>query len=199
MWCPRCQKKYDDNFDTCLVCGGPLEDYTPILAADERDILDLGEEQLKDSPDLEEQAPPEEVMPELLVSVAGEEEARRLAALLESLKIPCLCRKAEDVPMEETEEVEFEELDDNFDDEFDQDFAEESLPDDVEIYDLLVPQMLIRKALRVLHEDEALQAEREEAMVEESEEESLEAFEVEQPVLTEEKPKKKFFGLFGKK
>ncbi len=198
MWCPRCQKKYDDEFETCLVCGGALEDYTPILAADEKDILDLGEERPDDSPDLEEQAPPEDLMPELLVSVAGEDEARRLAALLESLKIPCLCRKSEDAPLEELEEEAVEEYEDDYDDDLDQDFVDDTLPDDVEIFDLLVPQMLIRKALRVLHEDEALQAEREAAQAEIVEEDATESKEQE-AVLTEEKPKKKFFGLFGKK
>ncbi len=201
MWCPRCQKKYDDDFTTCLICGGELEEYTPILALDDRDVLDLGEASIPSS-EMNEEAPPEEVMPELLVSVAGEEEARRLANLLESLKIPCLCRKAEQgLPAaEEWEDAdgEFEESDEDFDDEFDEEEA--FLPADEEIYDLLVPQMLVRKALRVLHEDEALQAEREAAAQKRAEVPASDASENDSDLTeAEEKPKKKFFGLFGKK
>ncbi len=65
---------------------------------------------------------------------------------------------------------------------------------------MLVPQMLVRKALRVLHEDEALQAEREAAAQKRAEVPASDASENDSDLTeAEEKPKKKFFGLFGKK
>ena len=191
MWCPRCEKQYDDEFTTCLICGGDLEEYQSILAQDDGQILDLEEAQPEDAP---KQAPPEELMPELVVSVAGEEEARRLAALLEGLKIPCLCCKAEDLPQEDALFEEWEETDEAFSDE---DFPEEeeSFPEGEDIYDLLVPQMMLRKALRILQEEEALQAEREAAA--KAKEEA--AKQADQPAQSAPKARKSLFGFFGKK
>ncbi len=190
MWCEHCNQHYDDEFETCLVCGAKLQHYSPILTQEERAVLDLFQEQ--EDQELAEHRAPEEIMPELLVTVAGEEEARRLAALLEGLKVPCLCRPSQ------TENLALE--DEAFAEE-DETLAQVALPEELEqetLYDLLVPKMLVRKALRILHEDEALQEERQAALAKEQEQKVAWSDLQEE----EEKPDKatrKWLGWFGKK
>ncbi len=179
MWCPRCNRQYDDDFDTCIQCGCELEDYTPILEDDQRELLEV--EETDQTVTLE---PSEELTPELLASVVGHQEAHRLTVLLEGLRIPCLCRLSEEeFPlMEESGEE-------------DQDATGE--PE--EIYDLLVPKMLMPKALRILEEDSAGQ---EESLLEDQLPPELCMDEGTEAVPEEEttpKNKRGFFGLFGKK
>lgn len=84
MICPRCNREYDKEFDHCLVCNVPLTEYTSIL--DEEDsLLTPGE--------TEQPALADENLPELLVTVIGEQEARETVDLLQGMNIPCLCRK----------------------------------------------------------------------------------------------------------
>ena len=172
MWCPRCQRQYEDGIDVCIQCGCELEDYTPILAEDERDLLETEE-----TDQVDPLLPSEDLIPELLASVVGEEEAKRLSALLEGLRIPCLCKPSEEeFPMtdEQTEQE--------------------------TIYDLLVPKMLVPKALKVLEADSADQEENlldedlAAVLAEDEEDEQEEGEENPQP-----KARKRWFEFFRKK
>ncbi len=88
--CPRCNREYEENLENCLVCGANLTTYTPILSEDEREALELNEEPVTEMM-LEEINP--ENLPELIVSVVGEEEARRLSVLMQEYRIPCMCKE----------------------------------------------------------------------------------------------------------
>lgn len=172
MWCPRCQRQYEDDIDVCIQCGCELEDYTPILAEDERDLLETEE-----TDQIDALLPSEDLIPELLASVVGEDEAKRLSNLLEGLRIPCLCKLSqEEFPMTD----------------------EQDQPED--IYDLLVPKMLVPKALKVLEADSADQEENllddEMAAVLAQEEEQPEEQPQENP---QPKKRKGWFGFFAKK
>lgn len=176
MRCPRCNREYDRDFDTCLVCGCPLEEYVPILSREEEEVLDL-EDSLPDTDALTQ-----ELLPELLVSVMGKEEARRLAALLQEYRIPCMCRLSQNEA--ETQDAASGEA----------------------VYDLLIPKMLFPKAVRILNEDAAAIT-AEEGMQEEAlwegepaeeqsgEEKATASGDLETPI----PKKKKRWGIFGKK
>ena len=106
MWCPRCNKEYPDDQTMCPKCGCELDDYSPILNQEERDMMMSDSDKPKETLTL-----PEELEPELLVSVVGEGETLRLVALLEGLRIPCIYRLTQDDSAEETEEIEYEDFD----------------------------------------------------------------------------------------
>lgn len=125
MWCPHCNQEYDETFQQCLVCGGDLVAYTPILTDSQRAVLELDEQQEQNVP---ENTMAEEAMPELLATVIGED-ARDLVDRLQALRIPCLCRPGED--------------------------AEFALTEGEPVYDILVPKKMIAKALAILAEEEA--------------------------------------------
>ncbi len=90
--CPRCNREYDEKLENCLVCGSELQEYTPILSAEERDALELNQDVTDNM--LEEINP--ENLPEVIVSVVGKEEAVRLANLMQEYRIPCMCRENEE-------------------------------------------------------------------------------------------------------
>ncbi len=173
MWCPRCNKQYNTADTVCIQCGCELEDYTPILTDDQRDLLDTDDEQ--ETSQVDESMLSEELTPELLVTVVGKKEAERLVVLLDGVKIPSLCRRSqEDFFLADEAESEEQE----------------------ELYDLLVPSMMIRKAMRVLEED----AEGQEETI--LEEEMLEQLNQTEESEAEGEPAARrgfFFGLFGKK
>jgi hypothetical protein len=166
MWCSHCKKEYEGDFESCLICGSKLEEYVPILSQEEREVLDLEE---KEEANIGEFLA-EDVLPQLLVTVVGKEEAKRLVALLQNFKIPCMCHLCE-------EDGEWE------------------IDGEEPIYDLLVPQMMIRKAMRILTEDEEKNGETQEEEI---------VTETLTPPMEEDEPAKKknsggFFSFFGKK
>ena len=87
--CPRCAREYEDALENCLVCGSLLQEHNPTIAEEDWDVLGV-EPQVTEQM-LEEIDP--ENLPEVICSVVGEEEARRLAALMQEYRIPCLCKE----------------------------------------------------------------------------------------------------------
>lgn len=149
MWCPRCNKEYPDDQTMCPKCGCELDDYSPILNQEERDMMMSDSDKPKETLTL-----PEELEPELLVSVVGEGETLRLVALLEGLRIPCIYRLTQDDSEEEVEEIEYEDFD--YEDDLpEEDFVMEEDDQEIDepIYDILIPQAMIPKALRILNDD----------------------------------------------
>ncbi len=217
MWCPRCNKEYPNDQTMCPKCGCELDDYSPILNQEERDMMMSDSDKPKETLTL-----PEELEPELLVSVVGEGETLRLVALLEGLRIPCIYRLTQDDQSEETEEIEYEESD--YEDEWQEEepAMEEEEDQDIDepIYDILIPQAMIPKALRILNDDSRRQQEQlveEEDLpefegkeyveyspfddLEEDEEEDDQQEDPSPEETNREEPAKRkgFFGLFGKK
>jgi len=216
MWCPRCNKEYEESYTACPKCGCELEDYAPILNQEERDMMMTDTQKPQETVVL-----PEELEPELLVSVVGEAETLRLVALLEGLRIPCIYRltEEEEIPTDEWEESAQEEWESDLPSE---DFDDEADESDEPIYDILIPKAMIPKALRILNEDSRR---REEELLEEEElpefdgkefveyspfddddeeddiqQEDRDDSQTVSPADAEDGKKKKgFFGLFGRK
>lgn len=94
LLCPKCNKKYEEGFTVCAVCGRDLVEYQPLV--DEEELKKaaelLGEEEAPGVFEPEEAQLEENNAPALLISVADQLEATRIMSLLEDASIPCLKR-----------------------------------------------------------------------------------------------------------
>ena len=140
MWCENCKKSFETDEKNCPECGNELIEYTPILDGEQAELLDINEDALAD--ELNEAA--EEVQidieatSQLLVTVIGEKEAKRIISLLNDNHIPASCKEAEEQSLDDLDGIEWD--DEDFEDNLEDDIEENFEGEDVEIETLTPPQ-----------------------------------------------------------
>ncbi len=168
MWCENCNRQFDTDEKNCPECGNELIDYTPILDED----ADLAG--INDVPDAlsEEEVLNEDIQMEiesksqLLVTVIGEKEAKRIIKLLTENRIPAFEKIAEQQDFSGLDDLD---LDDDFEDDDIDDFdieedlvvetltppqtakEEEGFTDDT-LYDIFVPENDFPEAMSLMLE-----------------------------------------------
>ncbi|MBR2152867.1 MAG: hypothetical protein IJ944_06270 [Clostridia bacterium] len=166
MWCENCKRQFETEEKNCPECGKELIDYTPILDED----ADLSG--INDIPDALAEEVTEEVQidieatSQLLVTVIGEKEAKRVISLLVENNIPAFEKASEVQTLDELDGIEWD--DDLEDDEFDDDFVDEDveveiltppetedgelLSADETLYDIFVPEAQFPEAMSLMLE-----------------------------------------------
>ena len=168
-WCPKCRSEYREGFTECADCRVALVDELPPL--EEKKIGFVCRKAARGTEPFADGRFTAEDQPVLLLGLEDEAETIRLCELLESCHIPAfpIHREGEllmEEGEEEAEEGEFpayeeiaaEELPalpgDEPDDWYDQMMAEAEAP-----YEIYVPTFTFERALSLIEEDEAQQAE----------------------------------------
>jgi len=171
MWCENCSRQFDTDEKNCPECGNELIDYTPILDEDadlsginEVDDALAGEE----SAEVEEIQIDSEANSQLLVTVIGEKEAKRIITLLTDNHIPAFEKLSEIQTLDELDGIEWDDEDfedDDYDDNYYQEDVEEetltppeteedSLVADETLYDIFVPEVDFPSAMSLMLEND---------------------------------------------
>lgn len=93
LLCAKCNKKYEDGFTICAICGSELVDYQPLV--DEETLRETAESLGEDAPEGYEPELAqldEEAEPVVLITVNDHIEAGRILSILEDVHIPCFKR-----------------------------------------------------------------------------------------------------------
>lgn len=171
MWCENCNRQFDTDEKNCPECGNELIDYTPILDED-ADLSGINE--VDDALAGEESAEVEEIQidieanSQLLVTVIGEKEAKRIITLLTDNHIPAFEKLSEIQTLEELDGIEWDDEDfedDDYDDDYYQEDVEEetltppeteedSLVADETLYDIFVPEVDFPSAMSLMLEND---------------------------------------------
>lgn len=167
MWCENCKKSFENDENICPECGKKLIDYTPILDED-ADLSGINEAPDALADELVEKE--EEIQidiestSQLLVTVIGEKEAKRIIDFLNENHIPASCKEAEEQTLDDLEGIEWDEdlEDDDFEDDFEdvevealtppQTEEEEMLLADQTLYDIFVPETQFPEAMSLMLE-----------------------------------------------
>ena len=165
MWCENCNRQFETEEKNCPECGKELIDYTPILDED-ADLSGINEvpDALADELVAEDTQVDIEATSQLLVTVIGEKEAKRVISLLVENNIPAFEKVAEVQTLDELDGIEWD--DDFEDDDFDDDFEdvevetltppqteeEEMLLADQTLYDIFVPETQFPEAMSLMLE-----------------------------------------------
>lgn len=163
MWCENCNKQFEDDVTVCPECGSKLVEYTPILSED-TDLFGINEEYDDVIDENEEQEAQLEIetVPQLLVTVIGEKEAKRIIAFLDENRIPAFEKISDEQFPEELENIYWDE--ENTDDVDEEDLiVEEVTPPEVEqteisgdtaLYDIFVPEDIFPEAMALILEND---------------------------------------------
>jgi|GEM_PF-6132172 len=171
MWCENCSRQFDTDEKNCPECGNELIDYTPILDED-ADLSGINE--VDDALAGEESAEVEEIQidieanSQLLVTVIGEKEAKRIITLLTDNHIPAFEKLSEIQTLDELDGIEWDDEDfedDDYDDNYYQEDVEEetltppeteedSLVADETLYDIFVPEVDFPSAMSLMLEND---------------------------------------------
>ncbi len=162
MWCENCKKSFETEEKLCPECGKELIDYTPILDED-TDLSGINEipDALEGEETTEEVQIDIEATSQLLVTVIGEKEAKRIISILNENNIPAFEKIADEQSLDDLDGIEWDEED--FEDEFeDEEYETESLtppetedelllPEEI-LYDIFVPETQFPEAMTLMLE-----------------------------------------------
>ena len=163
MWCENCKKSFENDENICPECGKKLIEYTPILDedADLSGINEIPDALADELVEKEEEIQIDiEATSQLLVTVIGEKEAKRIIDFLNENHIPASCKEAEEQTLDDLEGIEWDEdLEEDFDDE---EYEVETLtPPETEegvlsfegtLYDIFVPETQFPEAMSLMLE-----------------------------------------------
>lgn len=169
MWCENCKRQFETEEENCPECGNKLVDYTPILDED-AELFGINENDETASQEIttdEEIQIELEAKSQLLVTVIGLIEAKRIIKLLTENRIPAFEKVSAEQNLSGLDELDFDEdYDDDFFDDIeldDEDLIKETLtpPELAEdqvldfeetLYDIFVPEADFPEAMSLMLE-----------------------------------------------